>query len=94
MVAPKALKGIRDAAIMAEMYPFVKNEVDKLDRALDNRMLMAIRKGELTPQMALQGWIEKVSYRELLSKFDQTIKLGQHLGHENQASLDKGVFNI
>lgn len=70
------LVGARDRAIMSNVMPYIQEEVAKMDRALENKMLTALNDGSLTAEMALNGWIEKLTLRRFLGKFDKSAQHG------------------
>lgn len=82
------LAAIRQGAKMQEMLPYVQDVVSKQERAIDNRVLMRYEAGELTPQAALEAWVEKIALRKVLRAFDFTIKMGQGAGVQAQSALD------
>lgn len=50
----------------------------KMDRAVDNRIFAVLSSGEvLQPEIAVQAFCEKFSYRRLRRKLEQTRKRGQ-----------------
>lgn len=71
---------VRDGARFAGFLPYLAAEVDKMVGTLESRMLDHIRDGSLTPDLAIQGWMELNAYRRLMKRFDQKVKIGQTAG--------------
>jgi hypothetical protein len=93
ILPPDELASIREGVKLDALMPYVADEVSKMERALENRVQSELQAGTLTPEKALQAWIEKLSYRKLLSKFTQKVSIGQSMGQKHQSSLEKGSFN-
>lgn len=91
MIAPENLAAITEGARIAQMLPYLAEEVAKMERAVENRVFEAIRTGELTGQMAVSAWMEKRSLRGLLAKMEQKVRLGQSVGQRHQELLSPAV---
>lgn len=87
------LAQIRDAAIMQSMQPYLKHEVDAMQKAVVNRVGVDIAQGTLTPEKALLYWLEYNSFGKLLGRFDKSIRVGQAVAASNLELLDKGVVD-
>lgn len=85
------LARIREATAIQGLLPYLEAEVARMERALENRVLTALRNGTLTPDDALHAWMEKSAIRSIVTRFDQRIKVGQTVGADNKALLDTGV---
>jgi len=82
------LSNVREVAFLAEVKPYLDKEIEALERALDNRTYQALDRGELTPQRALEAWIEKVSYHRISRKIQQQITMGQAAGERAKSVLE------
>lgn len=87
----KDIAAVRDIAVLDQMYPYVQSTVNEMERALENRIMTELAEGTLTPEKALQAWIEKVSYRKILSRFNTRLRVGQDIAQKNPGILDKGL---
>lgn len=75
-VDPKTLIRARAGAILSNTMPYIEDELAKMAHALDHRMFAAAGSGELTPEMALAGWMERYAYQKLLKHFQTSVRLG------------------
>ncbi len=66
----------RLGAEMSGVMPFIEQEIDSLSRSLDNRMFAAISQGRMTPETALEGWMERAAYAKLLKHFQTICAMG------------------
>ena len=82
------LGSVRDMAIIAELLPYLRAELTKLDKALENKAFSDLTSGKLTPERAIEAWIEKASYAKLLKKMEQKVKMGQSLAAQSQNDLE------
>lgn len=85
---PKALGDVRNVAFLREVMPVLDAKVEEMVKALENRVYMDLQQGILTPERALEAWIEKLSYRKLISKLDQSLKMGQYQGEKLASELE------
>lgn len=58
------------------MLPYVEAEIAKMAHALDNRIFLACQSGEMTPEMAVAGWMERWAYQKLLKHFQTIVRMG------------------
>lgn len=87
------LSAIRQGAELANMLPVIEAETARQEKALENRVLMELSKGTLTPEAALQAWMEKAAIRRLLSSFQSKVRIGQTIGEANAKLLETNVGN-
>lgn len=67
----------RNGAAMSGVLPYVEDNLATLARALDNRMLSAIVNGTMTPELALEGWMERAAYAKILKHFQTIVRMGE-----------------
>jgi hypothetical protein len=68
----------RNGAAMSGMLPYLEDNLAALARALDNRMMSAINAGTMTPELALEGWMERAAYAKLLKHFQSVVRMGEN----------------
>lgn len=78
---------IHEAARLAGFLPVLKEYTDKMERALENRTFLALNQRTLTPEMALQAWMEKHAYRQLVSRVEQGIAMGTSMTQRKPISF-------
>lgn len=64
------------AAHLLSVYPVIAQELDAMERALDNRMKADLHKQQATPERALQAWQEKAIYQRIKTRLQQKIRAG------------------
>lgn len=67
----------RNGVAMQGVLPYVEDNIATMARALDNRMLSAITNGTMTPEMALEGWMERAAYMKMLKHFQTVVRMGE-----------------
>jgi phage shock protein A len=87
-MTPDGIESVRNVAFLRELMPYLEAELAKMDKALENKTFSAMNKGELTPQLALEAWIEKNSYAKLLGKLSQQVRIGQSIGEKHRTTLE------
>lgn len=85
---PSELGEIRDGARMQQMLPYVKAEVEKSMRAIENTVLSDMQAGRFNAEIAYQRWIEWTANKRLLQRFEQTVRVGQSVGVSAGNALD------
>lgn len=80
------LLDLSQGAKLAALVQPLTEDLNKLAEQTQARIFTAISKGEMTPEMAVQGWHELHSYHRLLQRYNQRIKIGQSVGE----ALHKG----
>lgn len=87
-VAPEEMAKISEGARLAGFLPYIEQEVAKMERMVENKAYLHIMKGTLTPEMALNYWLEKKAYHSLLTRFEQKVKIGQLAGNRLGVELN------
>lgn len=87
------LTAIRAGAEIAAMLPIIKAEVDRQDKALENRIFMELNGGRLSPEAALNAWMEKAAIRKMLKNFETKVRVGQTIGERTKELLETGLPN-
>lgn len=80
MPKPEDLADVRDGAVLQNMLPYARVEIDGMMRAVVNNVMSLVQSGCLTPEIAQQKWIEYVSYARLLQRFEQKVRVSQDKG--------------
>ena len=78
---------VQEAARLLPMLPYLEEYIHKLDKALEQKTFTKLDKGELTPDMALYAWQEKMAYRRLLRHFNQQVRIGQAIAAEHSEEM-------
>lgn len=76
----------QDGARIAGALPYIKDEVEGLERRLITQTLTSLQKRELTPEAALQSWIELAAYRALIKRMTMKTMVGV-TASERQAQI-------
>ena len=85
---PNDLASIRDVSVIGNFLPYIEREIEALTTAIDNKAYVAVAEGTLTPEKAVNYWIEKAAFRKLLQKFNLRVRVGQSVG-TGTSELDK-----
>lgn len=86
MLEHKDLQKISEGARLQGFEPYLKDYVEKMERTLVNKVFRALEEKTLTPEVALYAWMELLSYRRLLRKFQQQVQIGIAVGEDANAS--------
>ena len=63
--------------------PMTEKLLLKLEKSVETRIAMILESGEaLSPDIAIQAWIEKFAYRRLHRRLTQQVVMGQNAGEE------------
>lgn len=89
-MTPRDIAVAQDGARLAGFLPYLKAEVDGMEHALDNRIFQLIKDKALTPEVALQAWLEKLSYHRLYHRFETRVKVGLAVGERSASDLQIG----
>lgn len=94
-IAAADLGRIAAGAKLAGLLPYLEAEVDRMDRALENRVYDLINKGALTPEAAFMAWLEKKTLRAFVTRLRQKVNMGQSVGerHVEDLSIDPKAPN-
>ena len=80
MTKVEDMAAAKDLSHLIGVLPHLEYEINRMNVALDNRIFTLLEHSELTPELALQAWMEKNANRKLLSRFNQRIQIGQSSG--------------
>lgn len=64
-------------AALAQFRPYLEDYVSKMETSLEVKVFKALEDKTLTPELALYAWMEKLSYRRLLRKYNSDVNIGQ-----------------
>jgi hypothetical protein len=78
---------ITEGAKLAGFLPYLEEEIYKMEQLLEDQVFKKLAAKALTPEMALEAWIEKVAYRRLLKRFNQTVRMGTSIAEQHQEDL-------
>ena len=82
---------IAQGARFINILPEIEDFLSKIEEAQERKVFAALDKGELTPQAALNAWIEKRLMRQLYSRFAQRVKIAQTVGQEHQHDMESST---
>lgn len=88
-VSPETLAALSDGARLAGALPYVRAELEALERAVENRVYSALERGELSAEAANAAWIEKASLRRLLKRLEAKVRMGTAAGEAAAEELDR-----
>ena len=80
-----------EVAQLAGFLPYLEQALDKMDAALERKVFRLLDTGELTPQLAVYAWQEKLMLRRLLRTFDQKVKIATAIGERVAPEINIGV---
>ena len=80
----KAQAGAR----IAGMLPYLAKELGGMEAAVVARVFQDLETGVLTPEKAIQAWIEVRQLRKLLKRLETHIKIGQTAGQRAKPELE------
>lgn len=86
---PTELALAGDAAVLVNFMPYLRAEVDKMQRDVESRAYAGLRDHSLTPEQALSLWREKLAAADLLRRFDTRIKMGHTMAVKHTDALDR-----
>jgi len=87
------LEQAKSLAILDNIRPYLEADIKKLIEALENRTYMELEQGKLTPERALNAWIEKNTYRKLLSRYSQRMEVARQAATGVAKMLDNPGIN-
>ena len=74
-------------AQLAGFLPYLEEAIDKLDAALEAKVFRLLDTGQLTPQLAMFAWQEKLILRRLVRSFNTKIRVAQSIGEAHSDDL-------
>ena len=86
-MTPKDLGIIREGAHLQSVLPYIQATIAKLEAMLDTRMYALLVANQLTPEVALQAWMQKHAYHQILRRFEQAVNIGVSVGERNVQEL-------
>lgn len=84
---PEELGQALDGAYLTNAMPYIEEQLAKMIRAVDQRAYRAIAQNELTPEMALNLWLERNAYNSLAVRLGQKVRLAQNLSEKVEHAL-------
>jgi len=72
---PEELGDILGAARLLGVLPYVKVELERMEEQVISRVFSAMDAGALSPDVALNAWMELRAYRRLFKRLDTRAKL-------------------
>lgn len=67
---------VRDAAKFQGMLEYLAPELDRMVQQVEARVFKAIEQGTLSGEQAQTAWMEVHSYRKLLRRIGQRVRIG------------------
>lgn len=74
------LIAVRDSAHIDALLPYLRVELERLEAGVEARAASALAAGTLEPQLAVNLWVEKLSYRKLMRNLEARVKVGHAAG--------------
>lgn len=88
MALASVLDEVVQGARLINFLPYLAEEIDKMQRAVEVKVDQHIKAATLTPELAYNYWLEKHSYTTLLKRFETKAKVAAAQGDKNRASLE------
>lgn len=85
---PMELAKIATLGPLQAAMPAIEAHVEQKLKAVDNRVRSAMIGGTLTPEHAMQAWMQRFSLQELLKGLDSTQEAAKSVGERLQTFLD------
>lgn len=79
---------IAEASRLVGMLPFLKTTLDKMERAVENRVKIALERGEFTPDQAMMAWQEKMLIRKLFDGINMRVNVGTSVAQSHKEELN------
>ena len=74
---------------LAEL-PVTASAIEDLDRAVNRRIFLILERGDpLSPEIAVQAWVEKLTYSRLIKRLTQRVRMGQTAGENLAPHMDE-----
>lgn len=73
---PEQLRAVSDGAAYGLVLPQIRQDIEKMIRAIQNQMFTAIRNKTLTPEVAYSAWMEVYAADKLLKNMETRVKVG------------------
>lgn len=87
-MTPQEQAEILTGARIATVMPEVREEVGRQLQGVINKALSAIQRGELTPDKAMQFWLEYSATRGLLTRFEQRVNITESAAEIHRTQLE------
>lgn len=79
---PEQLLDLSQGAKLSALQQPLEEDLAKLREQVYQRVFMAISKGELDPNAAVQAWHEVHAYHRIQQKINQRVRLGQSVAQQ------------
>lgn len=84
-----ALGAVRDLPVVGQVRQVIDDEIERRERAVDNRILVMLNRGEaLDPQVAVQAWLERKALRDLKNALTRREGKGKSAGRSLSTVLN------
>lgn len=87
---PSDLLAIKAGAEIMEAMPYVQTEIEGMIKTVQTRAYTAIRKGTMTPDVAIDLWMEANAYDQLLKKLTTRVTVAHSMADKHQQTINEG----
>ena len=87
-VKPEDWAAVVDGAHLSSAMPYIEVEFEQLEKALITKVLQQVSKQELSPENALQAWLELAATRRVIKRLTTAVKIGTSIGEKISGELD------
>lgn len=86
------LAAVGEAGIIAQALPYLMAELDRMEKTLETRVAMRVDSDEgLSPDFAVEAWMEKMAYRRLRNSLTKRVQLGRVAGERLEPYMNEGI---
>lgn len=89
MVVAPILDEVVQGARLINFLPYLEEEINKMIAVVDGKVNQHIRQGTLTPELALNFWLERDSYTTLFKRFKTKAAIAAGQGDKNRANMEQ-----
>lgn len=79
---------VADGARLLTALPYIRSELEGMEKSLISRVFGAIREKNLSPEAAYAAWLELASYRGLMHRMETRVKVAQSVGETSKNTLE------
>lgn len=87
-MTPEEMRAVSDVAKISNFLPYIEEEINRMKRTVEVKVMEKIRKGELTPEYSQNAWFELASYNRLLKSLETRVRTGTSVGEKYTVELN------
>jgi uncharacterized cysteine cluster protein YcgN (CxxCxxCC family) len=86
-LSQEELQSIREGAELQNYEPYIRNDIDKMKKAVVSQVMQLMQDHDFTGEVAMEKWYEYISYERLAQKIKKKIVVGQSIGQKMPTKL-------